>query len=542
MSVKHNNTNNANNANPIKIGETIDEKDIGITPIENEDENHEAEQDDETHTVQSNDYITEEEPEEEPEELEEEPEDAEEEDAEEEDAEEEDTEEEDAEEEDAEEEDTEEEDTEDAEEEDAEDAKEEDTEEPEEVDETPTSQSNDYITEVQKPEEEDTEQVDETPMVQSNDYITEVQEHEEDTEQVDETPMVQSNDYITEEQDTEEENPTTEDIEDPDDEDDEDVETSQYVYLPDKLPNMFGFCMKNPSANKYKIHLCIVKIDTECIYNYNEIPFLKFIVSNQNNKYIFPNFEYDCSQINDNNNSNQEKPEQEENQEQETNPEQVYFENECFKHILELLKDKTDIHNIDNFKDAYQGFVEYSDTDIFAVFNITNMPIFFKPENIYAVIDELVYKKQVLQTPVEDIIPLFLKKFDNIMTLKNIDQKIIDPPLQVYLCNKRAGTKEWYNIPMDQLTIVDLEFEHPFFRKCYYFSSSPLNEQNKDLPRYIIFINNCLYIMKDISKVDEKQTAEYIDKVLSSSSFYFHENNIQIWGLKDVLQFKPLKI
>jgi hypothetical protein len=46
-----------------------------------------------------------------------------------------------------------------------------------------------------------------------------------------------------------------------------------------------------------------------------------------------------------------------------------------------------------------------------------------------------------------------------------------------------------------------------------------------------------LYILKDITEIDDEIKQQFMNRIISSSSYYFHENKLQLWGVKDVLSF-----
>jgi len=44
---------------------------------------------------------------------------------------------------------------------------------------------------------------------------------------------------------------------------------------------------------------------------------------------------------------------------------------------------------------------------------------------------------------------------------------------------------------------------------------------------------------KDLAKeeISDEEKKEHIVKILRASSFYFHENEVQLWGVKNILHF-----
>jgi hypothetical protein len=73
---------------------------------------------------------------------------------------------------------------------------------------------------------------------------------------------------------------------------------------------------------------------------------------------------------------------------------------------------------------------------------------------------------------------------------------------------------------------------------AYYFSTDILKEGDEPR-RFACFITRSYYISKDLATVEvsEEEKKEHIGKILRASSFYFHENEVQIWGVKNILHF-----
>ena len=326
-------------------------------------------------------------------------------------------------------------------------------------------------------------------------------------------------------------------------------EKEDFIYLQDKLNRLFGFCMKTQNK-KYNIHLCVYSINTECVINYTPFPFLQFLLckTNLNEKWSFPSFYYDCPIINDittgsnhdNDFENEDNPP----------PEQIHFENECFKQLLGLLHTNINFHTNDNnniMKNMYQGFIEYDDDNLVVVYNFTNNKSLFLPividsqiplqevetTFVWKIIDELLYKKQ---DDLNDMIISFFQKFDYMKNIKSLNGDIISYPFALYLCVYDENNNV-NNVLTEQFLITSLEQFHPFFKNGVFFSTYPIQSDSNNLKKYAVFIHNCLYILKDITEFDNEIKQQYTNRIISSSSYYFHDNKVQLWGVKDVLSF-----
>jgi len=330
-------------------------------------------------------------------------------------------------------------------------------------------------------------------------------------------------------------------------------ENQDFSYLQDKLPRLFGFCMKTQNAN-YKIHLCVYSINEECVINYKPVPFLQFLLCKPgpDQKWGFPSFEYVCPVLND---VTEPVTNVEYEYDDSITPEQTHFENECFTNLLGILRTNINFHTTENndiMKQMYQGFIEYDENNIIVVYNFTNnlgliqidvnppavtnaQPSLTEnqPRFVWKIIDEMLYKKQQDN---DDMIVPFFNKYDYMKNIKSLNGDIIPYPFSLYLCSY-GENNNIVNVVKDRDLETNLEQIHPFLKNGVLFSTNPIQPGNANITKCAVFIHNCLYLLQDITEIDDETKQSYINKVISSSTFYFHENKLQLWGIKDILQF-----
>lgn len=361
-----------------------------------------------------------------------------------------------------------------------------------------------------------------------------------------------------------------------------------YRYInDDELMKNFNICSNY--TNKFTTHFCIYSINTECYiegnssieynnmdfhdtqYIYNNFqPFIQYILEKKNDSifsnelYTFPKSEYNCNVFS--NSETQEKEEVEKTQEQ------IHFENFCLEFILSCFDKKfidiihTEKINIYNF---YKGFIQDNDNpeDLYVFFDTTEIIKYLnKQKYTIAIIDEIVYKKLIYSTPINEIVTSFFNKNDfltKIYLLNEDDDGELEVlfPFQLYLCNYKDGvysnvekTVTPLNSPSKTedddygLTILNIEpFEHPFLGLAYFFSTFPINKYDtENLKRYSCFMVKELYLKKDINLVkedivnDEIETVEEDftkDDIIGASTVYFHENELQLWAIKNIIHF-----
>jgi len=324
-----------------------------------------------------------------------------------------------------------------------------------------------------------------------------------------------------------------------------------YKYIDDdQLNKMFGFCM-NTQDTTYNIHFAMFSINTKCFIEgtyeeseyteelsdiqskYNErYPFLQFFMNKEDDMYSFPIIQYQCPVIKESTDFSQDNGEP---IVEEKSQEQIHFETECFKYLFSILQDESQIHEQQlDISSLYKGFLEKDETNLFVFFDITSLISKLKPGFTIAIIDEIVYKKIIYSTPVNEIVTNFFKQNKQLCSIKTIDDKIYPFPFQLYSCK---FTDEYENISIESPEKYP-SYEHSFFGIAYYFTTLPIINSNVEtLKRYACFIINGLYIKGDINELQEEEREEYQKQILPASTIYFHENNLQLWGIKNISQF-----
>jgi len=349
-----------------------------------------------------------------------------------------------------------------------------------------------------------------------------------------------------------------------------------YKYIDsDELSKNFGFCMNSQSTEftvyfvmyeiKYlfvegvvepppKINLCQEKTEpgiplTNQMAEPNMFyPYLKFVVEKKEETYSFPTKNHVCMQT-----SPQEIDKEKNENDSDKSPDQIYFETECIKHVLDFFSDTSVLHD-DNLE-LYKGFIEHDNNSIFAFFDVSSLSKFLKPPYITAIVDEVFYNQKIYSVPIDPVISSFFDK--NIrfidLTTVNDNNKILKFPFQLYLCKLENGQYE--NVRKGEPI---QPFEHPFFGYSYYFSTYPLDSDSsnvEELIRFICFTFRNLYIMNNsITELSEQEKEYYkrgietnnaeinpylptIENIQEASTISFVENGVQLWSIKNILHF-----
>ena len=244
--------------------------------------------------------------------------------------------------------------------------------------------------------------------------------------------------------------------------------------------------------------------------------------------------------------SNQEEDDSEKSQQQ------IHFENTCFNFVLSCFDKNIDIHNnIIDISKLYKGFIQNQDKEneniiqLYVFFDVTQIINYLKKSQyILSIIDEILYKKKIYSTSInENVTNLFKKNsyLSKIYLMDNNESEIeVLFPFQLYLCNYSEG--EYFNITKETVEMNHIEqIEHFLLGMAYYFSTYPIKEyESENLKRYSCFMVNDLYIKNDIIDFEEEEKEKLKDDVLSASTIYFYENELQIWGIKNMIHFTEL--
>ena len=350
-------------------------------------------------------------------------------------------------------------------------------------------------------------------------------------------------------------------------------EQIKYKYIDDdELMKDFNICASEFNSSPITINYCIYSINTDCYiegippinnsielhdtqYLFNNFqPFIQYVLEKKNDGilnvgsylgvgsdlYDFPQSSYECNVFSN----------QEEEDDSEKSQQQIHFENTCFQFVLSCFDKNVDIHNntIDISK-LYKGFIQNKENE-----NIINLYVFFdvtpiinylkKSQYTLSIMDEILYKKKIYSTSInENVTNLFKKNIylSKIYLIDNSESEIeVLFPFQLYLCNYTEG--EYLNIKKETVELNHIEqIEHPLLGMAYYFSTYPIKEyESENLKRFSCFMVNDLYIKNDIIEFEEEEKEKIKDDVLSASTIYFYENELQLWGIKNMIHFTEL--
>jgi hypothetical protein len=305
-----------------------------------------------------------------------------------------------------------------------------------------------------------------------------------------------------------------------------------YNYLNrDNLKTTFsGLTERN--TNPYTIYLCTYTI----ILN-QYLPFFQYWLINSNNtSYTFPSFEFTlplhpvnpeiANEFNEN-----------ENQSSDEDLFTNAYESELKKYYGE---------NIPNFK----GFVE-NENVIYIIFEENNHVLLdeykatFKP----AILHEIINLRKICNVNIDESVSA-LFKHEYIADIYDENEKIVEYPYLLYLCQGTEGVYSNLKNAENVEVFIPNKILHSSLGYCYLFTSKLLDESETTTKRFVVFIENTLYILnKSVSPnnyhlFDNAEIEENKDdpdcRNYQYSSIYFWEGNTQLWALYSLKYFSGL--
>ena len=272
----------------------------------------------------------------------------------------------------------------------------------------------------------------------------------------------------------------------------EDKEDLQYI---------FDLCDNESDLLKeYNVYICCYQVNDLCV-----MPFLQYLLVEDDGKYNFPMFTFKCATNID------------VDEDSEFSATHVFFQNECMKFLLKFAKPLDETENDDFMNEIYKGFTvsKNNDNSLYVVLNCNELHI---EKGLLVTMDELLNKHSVLNVSIEpDAYQLFYD-YPGLMQIKNKWGTMIHNPQVLYKCtfednkyvNELSSSEE-------TISIIDDRIEHPLLGNSFIFSVEPIQADNaKSLKRYAVFTLKPVYLMKDLSLLEKEQEGFTLGSVIPS--------------------------
>ena len=323
------------------------------------------------------------------------------------------------------------------------------------------------------------------------------------------------------------------------------LDIESYVYINDDLSRDVG--LHRDLNLEYNLSICIYKINHEL-----RTPFLEFYFVKKDGFYQFPETKITFNSIPENADID------------------TYFLDECSR----LYNSKSDKPN-ENISEIYKGFVDVGSNNIIAVFEnpdftqstinetvdvlettsenpqkenvnvLEKAPVSnnenIQEQSIWAILDEIVIKKRILDIPIKDYIIEMFYEYKVLNNIKDSTNFPIEKPIILYQCNGTYKNYEnnYYNENEHRsksISIMDERVEHDVFGNIYLFSIEPLEYDNlSKIKRYAAFINNTLYMLNDTNVTKEELVGDETDiSKLPFKTYHcisFKEDDKDYWSI-----------
>jgi hypothetical protein len=351
------------------------------------------------------------------------------------------------------------------------------------------------------------------------------------------------------------------------------INKDEYTYLDDEpLHKHFDYCI-NSGENAHEIYICLYDIQYGCrVVDYgingNEekeihMPFLKYLVIQESN-YTFPHFHFECI---DDSDENEQK-----------------VKNEAMIQILNMLNLKQNHEEASKILDldkCFKGYVYeqnvvlmvYDFMEILQLFGQQSQVQHLYSKHMWAIVDELVFEKQILGKPIQsEICDLMVRN----PLLWNIyyQGRELDFPFSLLYIHQKDDV--WQNEKMptsaadvamkmqSMVKIGEADDSYKYgdeYGELHLFASKPLYdtapEDKKHYQRYAVFTIGAKYILDpnyhgdlmqanemlggDAQNVENENVEEEDIYKMSISSLYFVEDKLfgplQVWGIRELSRF-----
>jgi hypothetical protein len=173
------------------------------------------------------------------------------------------------------------------------------------------------------------------------------------------------------------------------------------------------------------------------------------------------------------------------------------FHNECIEKLAGIISSH---EYIENYKDYYKGFVYDSSTkNYIMVFDVTNQAAIFSNENIHCCyIDEIINKKKIIETPVDEMVRQMFIQHPRLLYLTNDDFENLEIPQVVYTDDTTAAKRT--------------EGKYGYF---FYLTTTPTTPTDK---KYVCFVDDAFY------DTATSYTSTQINKLFETNAIIFNEN------------------
>ena len=273
------------------------------------------------------------------------------------------------------------------------------------------------------------------------------------------------------------------------------VQEEHFSYLDENkedLRTIFDVCDNEVDIlKKYTVYVCGYSIE-----HYNEFPYVQYLFVQESGNYDLPYFMFQCStniSVDEN---------------EEMSPKQVFFQNECLKHMLKFIEPLEENQGESTFSQPqFQGFIQsvVQEDTIYAFINISH---FQAKKGVFGSMDEIVNKHSILNIPISAHVFELFYQYPSLIHLKNQWGNQVELPSLLYRCTFEDNVyKNVQETNKDTISIIDDRIEHPILGNSFIFSCEPIDDSTiSSTKRYLCFLSNPLHLMTPVDSFEENES------------------------------------
>jgi len=275
-------------------------------------------------------------------------------------------------------------------------------------------------------------------------------------------------------------------------------------------------------------------------------PFIKFLMCNNENVMKFPNNKANNEDINESVSDEDSESETDEIIPYDDNDnnsdigiqdggsvyhDELYVLDECSQYLEQNFGIDPELS-----ENNYKGYVKINN-QLYTFIDVSHIDIKIPDSHIFSwvIIDEITNKHVSNNIPVCNTIIDMFSSNDIIKNVYDENNKPLEIPLCVYICEKEDN--EYVNIDLKEdvnTSLITKKVQHDIFGNTTMFSTTYIKNNEKYKERYCLFTKDSVYVLhSDFTKSD-------ISMINDMSCIRFPYNDIECWSVRDLSLYSSI--
>lgn len=148
---------------------------------------------------------------------------------------------------------------------------------------------------------------------------------------------------------------------------------------------------------------------------------------------------------------------------------------------------------------------------------------------IWAIVDEIFFKRSILDVSIKDFIVKMVNDHPQLMCIKDNDGTPTNIPYLMYLCENDVNVHYEENDDRENsYSLIHVRKNHNTFNSTYLFSTEPMDFNNMShIKRYAVVVEDPLYLLNENFDVDEFKNVD------RHRTICFYEKSRELWSVKN---------